>query len=101
MRVGRRGRRASPTAPSPTTVPHSAEKGNQATVADDTSYSARMPGRTKPRLAGFMTSMTSAIVRTSIRRQWAAPSGASSGALTTTSGSAGACAAPSFLGSSP
>ena len=46
-----------------------------------------MPGTTKPRLAGFITSMTSATVSTTISRQCAAPSGASSGALTTTSAS--------------
>ncbi len=82
-------------------MPQSAANGSQATVAAETAYSLRMPGTTKPRLAGFMTSMTSAIVRTIISRQCAAPSGASSGALTTTAGSTGAWPAPSLRGSRP
>ncbi len=90
-----------PQSTEPTTVPQSAENGNQATVAADTSYSTRMPGMTKPRLAGFITSITSATVRTIMSRQCAGPSGASSGALTTTAGSTCAWPAPSFLGRRP
>ena len=61
-------------------------------------YSATMPGTVKPRLAGFMMSMTSATTSTSIRPQWASVSGASSGGVTAMS-----WAAPSIarLGSRP
>jgi hypothetical protein len=73
-----------PQSTEPTTVPQRAAKGNQATVSALISYSPRMPGRTKPSVAGFITSITSARVRTTISRQCAGPSGASSGALTVT-----------------
>jgi hypothetical protein len=75
----------------PATVPDSAANGSQATVALLTTYSARMPGKTKPRLAGFITSITSATVNTTIRRQCAATSGASSGAATCSNASGAAC----------
>src|SRR5450631_3185880 len=66
----------------PTTVPHNAANGSHATVVFGTAYSAVIPGSTKPRLAGFITSITSATVSTIIKRQCAGPSGASSGADT-------------------
>ena len=85
----------------PTTVPQSAANGSQATVADETAYSLRMPGTTKPRLAGFITSMTSAIVSTIISRQCAGPSGTSSGAVIARSCAGPARRASTVLGSSP
>ncbi len=66
----------------PATVPVRAANGSQATVALPTPYSLIMPGTTKPRLAGFMMSMTRAITSTSISHQWARDSGASSGGVT-------------------
>jgi hypothetical protein len=66
----------------PVTVPVRAAKGSQATMALLTPYSLIMPGTTKPRLAGFMMSMIRATTSTSIRPQWARPSGASSGGVT-------------------
>ena len=47
-------------------MPHSAANGNQATLSASSPYSARRPGSTKPRLAGFITSITSAVVSTTI-----------------------------------
>ena len=67
------------------TVPQSAEERQPGdAICADTPYSLRMPGTTKPRLAGFITSMTRATVSTAISRQCAAQSGASSGALIAT-----------------
>ena len=84
----------------PSTVPQSAANGSQATVAAGTPYSAIMPGTTKPRLAGFITSITSATVSTPSSRQWAQTNGASSGADTVRSPAARSAAA-SFFGNSP
>jgi hypothetical protein len=47
-------------------------------------YSARMPGTTKPRLAGFMMSTTRATISTMISQAWARVSGASSEGVTRT-----------------
>ena len=82
--VARRPKRSAsaPQTTEPVTVPQSAANGSQAAISRDSPYSSRMPGTTNPRLAGFMTSMTSASVSTAIRRQCAGPSGASSGAVT-------------------
>jgi hypothetical protein len=67
----------------PSTVPTSAESGSKATMAALTWYSLRIPGVTKPRLAGFITSITSATASTSITCQCARDSGASSGGAIT------------------
>ena len=69
----------------PSTVPVSAKNGTSDAVAFGTAYSATIPGMVKPRLAGFMMSMMSAITSTAISPQWASDSGASSGGDTTMS----------------
>ena len=69
----------------PTTVPVSAKNGTSEAVALGTPYSLTIPGMVKPRLAGFMMSMMSAITSTPISFQWARVSGASSGGETTIS----------------
>ncbi len=51
-------------------------------MALGTPYSLIMPGTTKPRLAGFITSMTRATTSTTISPMWAGVSGASSGGVT-------------------
>jgi len=51
---------SAPQTNEPVTVPASAANGSQATVCRPTPYSTRMPGVTKPRLAGFMMSTMSA-----------------------------------------
>lgn len=84
----------------PTTVPHSAANGSHATIVRDISYSNFMPGTTNPRLAGVITSITSATVSTAINRQCAGVSGASSGAEKVTCRSA-AAAADGLRGSRP
>lgn len=63
----------------------SAENGSSETVALSTLYSLIIPGSVKPRLAGFIMSMTRAMTGTPIRIQWAFDSGASSGGDTTMS----------------
>jgi len=91
-----------PHSTEPQTVPHSAANGSQATVVAAIAYSRFMPGTTKPRLAGFITSITSAIVSTIIRRQWAHVRCASSGAMTVSSSGSAAAAAPlAFFGTRP
>src|SRR5258708_11950916 len=70
---------SAPQTNDPTAVPMSAENGSSATVARSTPYSARIPGVTNPRLAGFMTSMTRATASTAINLQWAWVKAASSG----------------------
>src|SRR4029078_9782159 len=73
---------STPHTTEPTTVPHNAANGSHANVAADTAYSVIIPGSTNPRLAGFITSITSATVSTSISRQCAGLRGPSSGAAT-------------------
>ena len=84
----------------PTTVPVSAKNGTSEAVALGTPYSLTMPGMVKPRLAGFIMSMISAITSTAISIQCARVSGASSGGETTISCAAASCF-EMFLGSRP
>ncbi len=48
----------------PTVVPIKATKGNRAAVDQVMPYSAAIPGRTNPSVAGFITSITSPSVST-------------------------------------
>ena len=83
----------------PTTVPASAANGSHDTNPALTWYSVRIPGVTKPRLAGFMMSMTRASARRPATRQCAAVSGAfSSGAITSIGRD---CCSGADFGSSP
>jgi len=84
----------------PITVPERAKNGTSEAVFFATPYSAIMPGTVNPRLAGFMMSMIRAMTSTDISFQCAAPSGASSGGVTTMSWDAASCF-PMFLGSNP
>ena len=88
---------SAPQTNDPTAVPMSAENGNSATVARSTPYSVRIPGVTNPRLAGFMTSMTSATASTAINLQWAPVKAASSGGERNSS----VAGATEFFGSRP
>ena len=78
---------SAPQTNEPTAVPTRAQNGSIATVALPIAYSLRMPGVTKPRLAGFMMSMMRATERTAISSQCAAVSGASSGGAMAMKGS--------------
>jgi hypothetical protein len=89
-----------PHSTEPQTVPHSAANGSHAIVVFATAYSRAIPGTTKPRLAGFITSITSAIVSTIISRQWAQVRCASSGAMIASS-SGSATLAAALRGTSP
>ncbi len=89
-----------PQTSEPTTVPTRAAKGNSETVALSTPYSPIKPGKAKPRLAGFMMSMTRAITSTAIRIQCALDSGASSGGETAISSLADS-SRDTFLGRRP
>lgn len=89
---------SAPHTKEPTTVPASAAKGSQATVATPMPYSARIPGVTKPRLAGFMISMISARASKAATVQCRAVSGAFSGGEISSTVSWARCAT---FGSSP
>ncbi len=89
-----------PQTTEPMTVPVRAKKGTSEAVALGTPYSLTMPGMVKPRLAGFMMSMISAITSTLIRVQCALDSGASSGGETMISWLAASCS-EMFLGRRP
>src|ERR1700694_1264539 len=58
---------SAPHTKDPAAVPNSADSGSKATVARSTAYSARIPGVTNPRLAGFMMSMTGPTPKQTIR----------------------------------
>src|SRR3954452_11683447 len=64
----------------PVTVPMSAKNGTSDACARVAWYSLIIPGTTNPRLAGFITSITSATTRATINPQCAGLSAASSGA---------------------
>ena len=73
----------------PITVPVIPNSGNRAAGvlppgfrADFKPYSVVMPGRTKPSVVGFMTSIVTAAAMTSSRPMWAGRIGASSRAPT-------------------
>ena len=60
-----------PQTTEPTVVPISAHKASFAAVCLEMSYSTVMPGMTKPSVAGFITSITSATTSTATRVQCA------------------------------
>ena len=69
-----------PQTKDPTTVPVKATSGSSAAVERAIPYSSRMPGITKPKVAGFIVSITSASTSTASTAACERVSGVSSAA---------------------